>query len=411
MAIADALNALIAHAEDAASSADGPLAALTFAVKANVEVAGLPATAATAGLMDWRAERDAPIVARLRAAGAALRGIANMHELAFGTTSVPSAHGAVRHPRHADRVAGGSSGGSAAAVTAGLVDFSIGTDTGGSCRIPAAVCGCVGFRPSQGRYPSEGLIALSPTRDTAGVLARSVACVRAVDLVSAADAQDVAQVEAGALRLGVPLGAFYDAVAPDVRPVIDAALERVAQRGVQMVPVDLTEASAANAACATPIVLYESVRELAVFLARRPAIGLDVRELVARMSSGPERAALENELGPGAVTGEAYRVALVRERPRLQRALHAAFAEQRLDALVVPTVRIVAPRVDEIDERTFETMIANTDASSNAGLPSLSVPAGDTADGLPVGLELVGPFGADRRLLRIGETVERALTT
>jgi mandelamide amidase len=402
------LNALIAVVEQQPRAHDGPLAGLTYAVKANVEVAGLPATAATAGLLDWRPEGDAPIVARLRAAGASLRGIANMHELAFGTTSVTSAHGPVRHPRHPDRVAGGSSGGSAAAVAGGLVDFSIGTDTGGSCRIPAAVCGCVGFRPSQGRYPTEGMIALSPTRDTAGVLALSVAAVRSVDQVCAATTDDAEPADVEALRVGVPRGGYYDAVAPDVRPAIDAALSRLVERGVELVPVDLTEAAAANAACAMPVVLYESVRELAVFLARRPAIDLDVRELIARMSDGPERAALERELGPDAVTGEAYRVALVQERPRLQRAFAAALAE--VDALVLPTVRIAAPRVADIDEDTFTTMIANTDASSNAGLPSLSVPAGDTAEGLPVGLELVGSFGADRRLLRIGEAVEATLS-
>lgn len=418
---AASLNALVAL-DDAflqrpISGPSGTLGGSTFAVKANIEVAGMPTTAATPGLMGWRPVQDAPIVARLRAAGAALLGIANMHELALGTTSTVSAHGAARHPTHADRVPGGSSGGSAAAVAAGLVDFAVGTDTGGSCRIPAALCGCVGFRPSQGRYPSEGMVSLSPTRDTAGVLASSVAWVRAVDLVCSATDAEAPPVDVSSLRLGVPRAGFYDDLSADLQRVVEVAIARLQEAGAELVEVDLTDALDANAACAMAIVLYESVRELAVFLARRPALGLDVRELLAQVGGSRERTALESQLGPSAVSGEAYRSALLDDRPRLQRAYDAALVDHRLDALLVPTTRSVAPRLDEVETiehngrraDAFALLIANTDASSNAGVPSLSVPAGRTHGGLPVGMEVVGRFGADRHLLRVGEVLERTI--
>jgi len=416
----DPLNALIHLDERSAERSTaprGPLAGWALAVKANIEVAGRPATAGTAALADWVPAADAPLVARLRAAGATVTAIANMHELAFGATSVASVHGPVRNPRDPARVAGGSSGGSAAAVVAGLVDAAIGTDTGGSCRIPAALCGCVGFRPTQGRYPGAGMVSLSPTRDTAGPLTRSVADTRLLDAVMAADATDAEPLSLAGLRLGVPRAPYFDDLDAQLSAVVEAALARLAAAGAQLVDVDLTEVAAINARCAHEIVLYETPRELALFLAlRRLPVGL--RELVAQVGGDQERAALEAQLGPDAVDAETYRHALVVERPRLQDAYAHAFVAARLDALVLPTTPVPAPRLDEDVELelngrrvpTFLTLIRNTDASSTAGLPCLSIPAGDTAAGLPVGLELVGPAGGDRRLLRVGEAAEAALS-
>jgi mandelamide amidase len=416
----DELNALVhldeRFEERAAAAADGPLAGWALAVKANIEVEGLPATAGTAALTQWVPVADAPLVARLRAAGAAIRGIANMHELAFGATSAASVHGPVRNPRDPARAAGGSSGGSAAAVAGGLVDAAIGTDTGGSCRIPAALCGCVGFRPTQGRYPSAGMVSLSPTRDTAGPLTRSVADARLLDAVLAADDAEEGPMGLAGLRVGVPRTPYYADLDAELAVVVEAALAALAAAGAELVDVDLTEVAAINARCAHEIVLYEAPRELALFLAlRRLPVGL--RELVAQVGGAQERAALEAQLGPDAVDADTYRHALVVERPRLQDAYARAFAAARLDVLALPTTPVPAPRLEddvelELNGRrvpTFQTLIRNTDASSTAGLPCLSIPAGDTPAGLPVGLELVGPVGTDRRLLRIGEAAEAAL--
>jgi mandelamide amidase len=415
----DELNALVhldERFEARAAAARGPLAGWALAVKANIEVEGLPATAGTAGLRDWVPGADAPLVRRLRAAGGTVRGIANMHELAFGATSAASVHGPVRNPRDRRRAAGGSSGGSAAAVAGGLVDAAIGTDTGGSCRIPAALCGCVGFRPTQGRYPSAGVVSLSPTRDTAGPLTRSVADARLLDAVMAADDDDVEPVALSGLRVGLPRTPYYADLDHELAAVVEAALDRLAAGGAELVDVDLSEVAERNARCAHQIVLYEAPRELALFLALR-GLPLGLRELVAQVGGVQERAALEAQLGPDAVDAETYRQALVVERPRLQEAYARAFATARLDALALPTTPVPAPLLEEDVELglngrrvpTFLTLIRNTDASSTAGLPCLSIPAGDTAAGLPVGLELVGPAGGDRRLLRLGEAAEAAL--
>jgi mandelamide amidase len=420
--LTDDLNALVdldVRFEARLAAARGPLAGWTLAVKANIEVEGLPAAAGTAALADWVAPADAPLVARLRAAGATVLGTANMHELAFGATSAASLHGPVRNPRDPQRAAGGSSGGSAAAVAAGLVDAAIGTDTGGSCRIPAALCGCVGFRPSAGRYPAAGIVSLSPTRDTAGPLTRSVADARRLDAIIADDGEDgeAAPVALAGLRLGLPRTPYFEDLDPALAAVVEGALARLAAAGAVLVDVDMTEVAEINARCAHEIVRYEAPRELALLLAlRRLPIGL--REAIAQIGGAQERAALEAQLGPDAVSADTYRRALVVERPRLQDAYARAFADAGLDALALPTTPVPAPRLDEDVELelngrrvpTFLTLIRNTDAPSTAGLPCLSIPAGDTAAGLPVGLELVGPADADRRLLRLGEAAEAALS-
>jgi mandelamide amidase len=418
--LTDALNALVDlddRFEARRAQARGPLAGWTLAVKANIEVEGLPAAAGTAALADWVAPSDAPVVARLRAAGATVLGTANMHELAFGATSAASLHGPVRNPRDPQRAAGGSSGGSAAAVAAGLVDAALGTDTGGSCRIPAALCGCVGFRPSAGRYPAAGIVSLSPTRDTAGPLTRSVSDARLLDAILAADDAEAAPLALAGLRLGLPRTPFFEDLDPALAAVVEGALERLAGAGAALVEVDLTEVAEINARCAHEIVRYEAPRELALLLALR-GLPLGLREAIAQVGGVQERAALEAQLGPDAVSADSYRRALVVERPRLQQAYARAFADAGLDALALPTTPVPAPRLHEDVELelngrrvpTFLTLIRNTDAPSTAGLPCLSIPAGDTAAGLPVGLELVGPAGADRRLLRVGEAAEAALS-
>jgi mandelamide amidase len=340
-----------------------------------------------------------------------------MHELAFGATSAASLHGPVRNPRDPQRAAGGSSGGSAAAVAAGLVDAAIGTDTGGSCRIPAALCGCVGFRPSAGRYPAAGIVSLSPTRDTAGPLTRSVADARLLDAIMAADDGEAAPVALAGQRLGLPRTPSFEDLDPALAAVVEAALARLAAAGAILVDVDLTAVAEINARCAHEIVRYEAPRELALLLALR-GLPIGLREAIARVGGAQERAALEAQLGPEAVSADTYRQALVVERPRLQDAYARAFADAGLDALALPTTPVPAPRLDEDVELelngrrvpTFLTLIRNTDAPSTAGLPCLTIPAGDTPAGLPVGLELVGPAGADRRLLRLGEAAEAALS-
>ncbi len=398
----------------------GPLHGLPFALKDIVDTADLPTTATTPALRDWRPARNAPVAQALLDAGGTLMGKQALGELSFGMTANSTAFGTVGNPYDPSCLPGGSSGGTAAGVAAGLVPAALGADTGGSCRIPAALCGCVGFRPSHGRYDQRGVVPISSTRDTLGPLARSVADVRLIDRVCAQlQGAGGPAVELAGLRLGVPRAYFYEHLDPDVAEATERALAELAARGAVLVERDLPDIQALNDRVSFTLVLYEVGRELAAYLYQHDA-PLTLRELVAGIDSDQVRATLTAVLDEDQVSPAAYRDALVVHRPALQTAYARYFDEHDVSALVVPTTPVTArshrPAGDdrtievggeEVD--TFFTYIRNTDPPSNAGLPCLSIPSGLSRDGLPIGLELVGPRNADARLLAIGEAVEQAL--
>jgi indoleacetamide hydrolase len=237
ISLADAVPLPVNHAE--ATALPGRSAGLPIAVKDNIDVAGFRTTAGTPGLRDWRPATDAPVVSRLRGEGAVIIGKTNMHELAVGITSNNPTFGAVRNPHDHSLIAGGSSGGSAAAVAMGVVTAALGTDTAGSCRIPASLCGCVGFRPTTGRYPSDGVVPLAATRDTIGILTQDVSDAILLDEIIT----DTPTAPAGlkGRRLGVPGPYFYDDLDDQVRPVIDAALARLEDAGAVLVQTEVKQ--------------------------------------------------------------------------------------------------------------------------------------------------------------------------
>jgi mandelamide amidase len=196
--------------ERASGKSRGVLHGVPFVAKDNIDTVDLPTTGCTPALRGNRPPRNAPVLQRLLDAGAVLFGKANMHELAFGITNNHGAFGAARNPYNPECIPGGSSGGSAAAVAAGIAPFALGSDTGGSVRIPAALCGIAGLRPTLGRYPQEGIVPISPTRDTAGPLARTVEDLALVDGVISGDASALQPVKLADLRIGVPRDDFND---------------------------------------------------------------------------------------------------------------------------------------------------------------------------------------------------------
>lgn len=396
------------------------LAGIPLLLKDNINTVGMPTTAGTVALQGRVPPQDAACAKRLFDAGALLAGKANMHELAFGITSNNAATGAVRNPWNRSLIAGGSSGGSAAAVAARIVPASLGTDTGASVRLPAALCGIVGFRPSTGRYPCGGVVPISHTRDTPGPMARCVDDIALLDAVLAGVDAPLAELPwaelpLAGLRLGIPRRRCFDGADDAVLVVIERALQTLAEAGATLIETDVPELDELNAAVGFPVALHELTQDLPAYL-RECGYGLSLEAVAAAIASPDVAAIVGSQLGPDAVTPAAYEQAL-RMRVKLQSAYDAYFRSQRLDAMVFPTSPLPARPIGEDGTvalhgqrvPTFATYIRNTDPGSNAGLPGISIPVGLTADGLPVGLELDGPVLSDRRLIAIARAFERVL--
>lgn len=402
---------------DRVDAGSGPLAGVPLAVKDNLDTRDLPTTGGTPALADSRPGRDQHAVERLRAAGAAVIGKTNLHELALGITSNNAAFGPVRNPHDPSRSAGGSSGGSAVAVATGVVPVALGTDTGGSVRIPAAHCGVVGWRPTVGRWGSTRVVPISHTRDTAGVLATTVSDAALVDeLVTG---EPVAGPPQRRLRIGVPRPGFYDELHPEVAGCAARVLDRLAGADVELVEVEVAGAHELDAECGFPIVFVELARDLPAYLATLPGPERDLTlaDVLARAASPDVRGALE-VAAAGGFTEQDYRHALA-TRDRLRDAYAAALYRDgaRLDALVYPTVPLPAPPVgdDDLTELNgrqvpvFLTSIRNTGPGSTAGMPAVSLPAGETDTGLPIGISLEALPGDDSALLAVARQVEAVL--
>lgn len=390
----------------------GRLEGLALGLKDNIDTYDLPTTGGS-GALGGPAPADAPAWARLRAEGALAAAKLNMHELAFGITSNNGAKGAVHNPWKRGLIAGGSSGGTAAAVAAGIVPAGLGTDTGGSVRVPAALCGIKGFRPTTGRYPAGGVVPLSQTRDTIGPMAQSVADLALLDAVMAGDDAPLVPREPGSLRLGVPRRVLWEGLEPGVAERCEGVIEQLARAGVTLIETDPADLWEDDAAASFPIVLYECMRELEAYCATR---GITFQALIAGIGSPDVRGIIESQLGEGAMPEAAYRAALDTHLPAMRRNWAAWFAEHRLDGAIFPTTPLTARPIgqDETVELngeqvpTFATYIRNTDHGSLIGAPGISLPAG-LAAGLPVGIEIDALPGHDRALLDLAATLEAIL--
>ncbi|MFT4941651.1 MAG: Asp-tRNA(Asn)/Glu-tRNA(Gln) amidotransferase A subunit family amidase [Paraglaciecola sp.] len=396
-----------------------PLYGMTLAIKDNIEVAGMTHSVGHKSLEHYIPASDADVVAQLKKAGAIINGKTNMHELALGITSNNGAFGPVKNAYNASCFAGGSSGGTATAIALGLADAGIGTDTGGSTRIPAALNGIVGFRPTTGRYSSRGISLLSQTRDTAGPMAANVETVALLDSVMAQEpAVNVNPYPLYKLRLGMPKAYFFDNISPEITDRLEKIISKLQAAGVQWVDVDLSDVAQLSHQSSFTIVLYEARQQLENLL-KRAAPQLSFEQFVSQTSS-PDVKALLTMLLEDPIADDAYHEAIDTLRPKLQKAYKDCFESHQLDALIFPATPLPAQPILGSDETvylngqqvsTFSTFIQNTDPSSNAGIPSLVIPMGLNSGGLPIALQIDGPAGSDQHLLAIGASIENMLKT
>ncbi|MTH60443.1 amidase family protein [Paracoccus litorisediminis] len=406
-----------------AGQVSGPLAGVPIVVKDNIQVAGLPAAAGTPGLQDAIAVANAPVLQKLVEAGAVVVATTNMHELAFGISGYNPTYQTgpetgVRNPYDLSRFAAGSSSGTGALIGSGAVRAGLGTDTGGSVRLPAAINGVAGLRPTLNRYPTGGIVPISRTRDTSGVIAASVADIELLDRVITDDAPTIAR-DLGGVKLGLAAD-FTEGLDADVAAVWAGVVTRLRDAGVEFVQIDASEIVALNHAVSFPVVMTEANAHLRYYLAEH-APHLTLEDVVARIASPDVKATYETFILPGKLPtpsgelvdgAEIYRAAIEIHRPALIAAYDALFAASGIDALIFPTSPCVAALAgpESSAPEVFGTFIRNADPGSNAGIPGLSIAAGRGPDtGLPVGIELDGPAGSDRALIALGLAIETLL--
>jgi aspartyl-tRNA(Asn)/glutamyl-tRNA(Gln) amidotransferase subunit A len=388
--------------------ARGPLHGIPISLKDNFWTCGIRSTAGSKILAKFVPDADSDVAGRLAHAGAILLGKTNMHEFAYGITNENPHYGPVHNPWAQERISGGSSGGSAVAVATGMGFASIGTDTGGSIRIPASLCGIVGLKPTYGLVSVAGVVPLAETMDHAGPLARSLTdvCIMLQALAekypkdaSGPDYRKLPKSIPRRFRLGWPKEYFFDRVDLEVRRAVDAAVKTLESLGARIEEVLLPHL-AESVEPSTNIAMAEATRyheSQGYFPARAAEYGEDVRK---RLEMGREVRAVDY-LNAFAVKRE------------IEKEFEAAYT--RVDAIVAPAVPITAPRIGENEvmiegeKETVRSALVRLNRPANlTGDPAMSIPCGYTRAGLPIGLQLIGPRWSEARLLAIALAYENA---
>jgi len=361
----------------------GPLQGIPYALKDNFATRGIPTTCGSRILADRLPDHDAAVYTKLIAAGAVLTGKTGMHEFAYGITSSNSSFGDIRNPHDPARIPGGSSGGSGAAVTADLVFFAMGTDTGGSIRVPASYCGCVGFKPAYGTLSLDGVFPLGFSLDTVGPLTRSAGDAALVmkALTEFGAPRDSLQ----SRRIGVPRNFFNERVAHPVAAAYDDALRHAQRLGCRLVPVTVPDPAELNTV-GRVILLSEASAVLQRWLERRSEFGADVLALVE-----------QGRLVPATDYIDAQRLRKVHQS-------RWASIWEDADVVFTPTTPVQAPLIGQSDVDGEDVRLASTRfvrPFNVLGIPALSIPL--STGNLPVGLQLVGPRGSEPELLSLGQ--------
>jgi len=425
-----ALNAFITlpreHVLEAAKAADrfrssggklGPLHGLPIPVKDSVNTKDMPTSGGTPALRNFRPREDAPIVRSLVAAGAILLGKTNLHELSLGWTSDNLAFGAVHNPYDVRRIPGGSSGGTAVAVAARMAPLGVAEDTEGSIRVPAALCGITGFRPTTTRYVSTGVIPITPLFDQVGPHARTVRDLALFDSVATGDWSPLPAKDLKGTKLGISRKYWFSGLDSEVERVTNEALGRLQDAGVELVEAEVPELAQLIERTTIPIQLYDAPYALKKYLEEYET-GVTLEQLIQQSSADAQRDF--RDMSPGGkyfISKAAYLAARDVYLPKLKETFREYFSRRGVEAIAFPATMLPAPAIGEDVDVTiggkkvpFETAVSrNIAPGSTAGLPGLVLPAGMTSEGLPVALEFDAPAGSDRSLLALGLSMERVL--
>ena len=387
----------------------GPLHGIPIALKDLFDTAGVRTTAASALFKDRIPKDDAEVVRRLKSAGAVLLGKTNMHEFAFGGTSVVTHFGAVHNPWDLDRIAGGSSGGSAVAVAAGLCYGALGSDTAGSVRQPSAFCGIVGLKPTYGLVSTRGVIPLSWSFDHVGPMTRTVAdAALMLQVIAGYDADETTSVQmlvpdyitalrtrTSKLRLGVARDFFFAGLGPEMETAIDTALSVLAKMSGGL--RDVVIAGSAAERLRGTVRAAEAYAYHADFVAKSPE--LYQPETLSRIRTG------------AAITTSAY-IEGRRELAHIRRIIDPVF--QSVDVIITPTTSVAPLTIAQLNTDVNTAIelatpaIRNTSPFDVYGWPTISVPCGFTRSGLPIGLQISAPLGGDAVVLQLAHAYEQA---
>ena len=407
-----------------------PLLGVPIALKDNICTRGITTTASSRVLENYVPPYDATVVTRLETAGAVILGKTNCDEFAMGSSTENSAYGPTRNPWSTDRIPGGSSGGSAAAVAAGIVPVALGSDTGGSIRQPAALCGIVGFKPTYGRVLRYGLIAFASSLDQIGPLATTVEDTALImDAIAGADPRDstasTAAVPgfaeslagpAGRTRIGVPRHLFSEGVDPDVMHAFDAAIQAAREQGIEIVDVQLPYSPQA-----IPVYYVIATAEASSNLARYDGVRYGRRcteaDTLLEMYERTRGAGFGREVKRRIILGTyvlsaGYYDAYYRKAQQVRTLIRRDYdrALEHVDVIAMPTSPTAAFALGERTEDPVQMYLSDvfTVSANLAGLPAVTVPCGFTRDDLPIGLQLTGRAMDDANVLRVADVYERA---
>jgi aspartyl-tRNA(Asn)/glutamyl-tRNA(Gln) amidotransferase subunit A len=417
------VDGLLAKGEDA-----GPLAGVPVAVKDVFAMQGAPATAGSKILARWMPPYDATAVTRLEAAGAVILGKLNCDEFAMGSSNENSAYGAVRNPRSLDRVPGGSSGGSAAAVAAGFAAATLGTDTGGSIRQPAAFCGVVGVLPTYGRVSRFGLIAFASSLDRVGPFTANVAdAATMLGVLAGKDALDATSADrpvddyvgalakpVAGLKIGVPEEYFGEGLDPQIRAAVEKALDGLRAQGCEIVKINLP-----HTRYAIPTYYVLATAEASSNLSRFDGVRFGPRSKEATTLSAMFRKTREEGFGPEVkrrillgtyALSAGYYDAYYRKAQQVRTLVARDFLDafSKVDVIVGPMTPTPPFKLGEKVDDPVSMYLADiySVAASLAGICGMSVPCGTTGDGLPIGVQIMAKHFDEATMLRVGLAVE-----